>query len=364
MTVMGRVVEEGLDSPPPRDPSNSGWLLAVVGFALGLGIGVLAVGRPPPPLPEPGTPLAVDLEEPVDTTAVPEDGGVSVAVDGFADALAAVSRSTGSSLQHLLWPPSGKLNIRPMAGADEARFDRSGLFLALSNQVPGSNRAVLSMGRFNQISTIATDVTGYAWHDAETGLLAYTTESEGVWRLQVAKGGFASRVILEAPAPAGKIVAWGDWGWAIQSSPSQVTLLNADGQFKDQETGTAYDSRPDGWLFVVGDRPKLLSAGGGVQALDVELGIGRLVAASFSPDGHLVALAGERGVNVLDLDSQSVQPLGGSLATEVSWSSDSRFVMAPAGSGVVVHDTHTASTYQVFAGHSVLAVAVLEASGS
>lgn len=361
MTVMGRVVEEGLESQSRGDRPKSPWLPAVVAFALGLGIGVLAVMPPPVPTPPPAD-IVDEPEEPVETTIAVEDSGVSVHVAAFPDALVAVARTAGSSLEHILWPNSGSLNIRPMDGAESVSFDRSGLFLALTSRVPGSDGLVLSAGRFNQVRTVATDVTSHAWHDSETAVLSYTTESEGLWRLFVVKSNFAPEVILEAPAPGGRVVAWGDWGWAIQTSPAQVTLLNQRAEFKDQEGGVVYDSRPDGWLFVVGDRPKLVSAGGGVLALDIDLGIGRLASAAFSPTGDRVALAGERGVNILDLESGSVDQLGGGLTAQATWSTDSRFVIAPGGSGVVVHDVHTASSYQVLRGHSIMAVEVVGSS--
>lgn len=358
MTVMGRVVEEGLEAQPHHDPPKSAWLHAVVAFALGLGIGVLAVRPPPVSAPPPGG-IVDNPEEPVETTVAAGDGGVSADVPAFPDAIVAVARTTGSSLEHLLWPNSGRLNIRPMAGAESVSFDRSGLFLALTSQVPGSDGQVLSVGRFNQMETVATGVTGHAWHDSETAVLSYTTESEGTWRLFVVKASFAPELILEAPAPGGRVAAWGDWGWAIQTSPTQVTLLNQHAEFRDQEAGVVYDSRPDGWLFVVGDRPKLVSAGGGVLALDADLGIGRLAAAAFSPDRTRVAVAGERGVNILDLESGAVDQLGGGPTAQATWSTDSRFVIAPGGSGVVVHDVHTASSYQVLEGNSIMAVEVV-----
>ena len=169
----------------------------------------------------------------------------------------------------------------------------------------------------------------------------------------------ANAAVVPAPAPGGRVAAWGDWGWAIQTSPTQVTLLNQHAEFRDQEAGVVYDSRPDGWLFVVGDRPKLVSAGGGVLALDADLGIGRLAAAAFSPDRTRVAVVGERGVNILDLESGAVDQLGGGPTAQATWSTDSRFVIAPGGSGVVVHDVHTASSYQVLEGNSIMAVEVV-----
>jgi hypothetical protein len=359
MASTGSVVEEGLDSPPRPDRPSSAWLTAVVAFALGLGIGVLAVGPVPTVAPTATVVASPEDLEPVTTTTLPEDGGISTRVPSFPDALVAVARTTSSSLDHVLWPHSGPLNTRPMAGAESARFDASGLFLALSSRLPASDLLVLSMGRFNQVRPVATGVNGFAWHDSEPALLSYTTEVDGMWRLHVVKANFSSDVIVEAPAPGGRVVAWGDWGWAIQSSPSQVRLLNPSGEFKDEEAGLAYDSRADGWLFIVGDRPKLVSAGGGVLALDTDLNVGRLAAAEFSPDGGRIALAGERGVNVLDLESLVVDELGGGLTTEVTWSTDSRFVIAPAGSGVVIYDVHTASSYQVLRGRSILAVSVV-----
>jgi hypothetical protein len=50
------------------------------------------------------------------------------------------------------------------------------------------------------------------------------------------------------------------------------------------------------------------------------------------------------------------EPFGGSAVSSVAWSSDSRFVIASSGSGVVIHDIDTIDRYQLLAGHGILAI--------
>lgn len=359
MTDLGRVVvEEEVGLPLRAEPSRAPWVLAVVGFALGLGLGVLVVG-PPPTQPTPTT-VAEDLDE----DAQPEDHGVSAEVDGFPDALVAIGRTAGSSLDHLLWPHGGALTVRPMSGGEAPRLDASGLYIALTNHVPGQPGAILSVGRFNQISTVATDVTSYAWHDGQSGVLAYTTEIGGTWRMFLVKGNFRSELVTEAPAPGGRLVAWGDWGYALQTGPQEVTLLTPDGVFKDVEAGVALDSHPDGWLFLMADRPKLVTSGGGVLAIDVPLEGGRLGGAVFSPDAQGIALMAERGIQVVEPRTGVTAFFEAPATTSAVWSSDSRFVVSSSSRGAFFHDTHTASTYRALDSHVLLDIGVIELQGS
>ena len=358
---------EVVDSEPAeRLPSNtprSGWVLFALGFAVGVGAAVVFV------TPTGSSPSAITTSgvvAPPITTDDPEpEIGVGEAVEEFPDAVVAVSRGTGSSLNHLLWPFAGRLDLSPMAGGETAVFDSSGRFVALTSQVPGQDGVVLSLGRHKQIRNVATEVTSHAWHDSQSGVLAFTTVSDGVWRLSAVRSNFQPEVVLEADTDMGQVAAWGDWGWAIQSDPSQLTLLTPAGELKDTEPGTALASHHTGWLFVHDGVSKLVSAGGGVVALQTDPGVGAPIGAAFSPDGSKLAVARARGVSIIYLETGAAEVVDVfSSPVSLSWSSDSRFLLSASGSGVVVLDDEENSVQTILRQHSMLAVAVIPLTGS
>jgi hypothetical protein len=95
----------------------------------------------------------------------------------------------------------------------------------------------------------------------------------------------------------------------------------------------------------------------------MEAGDLRVSTASFSPYGSKLAMAGVRGVSVIDLgDGNEVTSLTEYPAEWVDWSSDSRFVIAPAVSGVWIHDFETAKTVQLLVGHPIVTAAAIPLS--
>jgi WD40 repeat protein len=277
-------------------------------------------------------------------------------VPGFPDTLVAVGRTTGSALNHLLWPVSGELRIDPMSSGDDVTFDRGGRFIALSESVPGLEGSILSMGRFNRMANVSGGVTSYVWHDSETGVLAYTSESDGSWQLFVAGPDLESELLIESPEMVGSLVGFGDWGWAVQMGPDSLALLTPDTHLKAVEPGVGYASHPDGWVFMIDDGPKVVSAGGGVKRIDADLGVGTVTAAAISPDRQYVAVAGATGWTVLNTASGTVEPHIGLSSSSLAWSSDSRFVLSAAGSGVTIYDMDTATPYFVLSSQGVRAV--------
>lgn len=361
MAEQVRVVDVETAERPPSATPRSGWALFVLGVAVGIGAAIVFV-TPTGPSPT-ATTTSAEIAPPI-TSEEPQAQapGVAEVVEGFPDALVAVSRSSGSSLNHLLWPHAGALNVNPMAGGDEVLFDSSGRYVVLASDVPGGAGAVLSLGRHHQIRSVAAGVTGYAWHDSEPGVLAFTAVSEGIWRLSTVASSFEPVVVMESDTERGRIVAWGDWGWAIQSD-SEVTLLTTGGELKDTEPGTALASHHTGWLLVHADGPKLVSAGGGVIALETDLAVGRPRAAAFSPNASKLAVAGPRGVSIVYLDTETVETVD-IPADAVAWSSDSRFLLAASGAGVIVFDDVMNSIEAVLRQHSVLTVSVVPLTGS
>ncbi len=145
-----------------------------------------------------------------------------------------------------------------------------------------------------------------------------------------------------------------------------MALINREGEFKDFEAGRAYASHETGWVFMTDEDLKIVSAGGGVRRfMPVPNQFDPISAASFSPDGSRVAMAGHFGVAVLDREADELIELSPTFSADwVTWSSDSRFVLAPAQSGVYVHDLESGETHQVLTGRSVVAASVFPAGVS
>jgi hypothetical protein len=76
-------------------------------------------------------------------------------------------------------------------------------------------------------------------------------------------------------------------------------------------------------------------------------------------------LAGVSGVEILDVQENTLVDIGVDRPSEwVSWSTDSRFVITPALSGVVVHDLETGETHHVLTDHAVIAATVFSTATS
>ncbi|MGH3650500.1 MAG: hypothetical protein ACRDU9_07285 [Acidimicrobiia bacterium] len=359
------VIEDGVDGSRSVSKPKSGWILAAVGFAFGLGVGVVVTY--PAAVP---TPVGAVVEPAIDEEVTPPEDlsniGISGSVPGFPDALVGVGDAVGSGLDHLLWPLRGPLVVRTMTGGSDVRFDATGQFLAMSEQVPALDGLLLSMGRFNGIRPVISGVTSFAWHDSESAELSFTTETDGEWKLFRVSANFTPKSITTEAINGGSVAAWGDWGYAIQTEDEMVVLLTSDGRLKDVEPGVALASHHTGWVLVDDDGLKLLSAGGGVRGLGAPaVPVRRVLTATFAPDGQKVALGGTAGVAVLDTTGVSdVSMVSNQSSPWVAWSSDSRFVIAPAPSGVLIHDLDSGETSRVLIGHTVVAADVLPVSAS
>jgi len=359
------VIEDGVDGSRSVSRPKSGWILAAVGFVFGLGVGVVVTY--PADVP---TGVGVVTEPTIDQEVTPPEDrsnvGISGAVSGFPDALVGVGDGVGSGLDHLLWPLRGPLVVRSMTGGSNVRFDATGQFLALSEQVPDLDGLLLSMGRFNGIRPVISGVTSFAWHDSDSAELSFTTETDGEWRLFRVSANLIPKPITTEAINGGSLAAWGDWGYAIQTDNDVVVLLTPDGRLKDNEPGVALGSHHTGWILVDDDGLKLLSSGGGVRGLgSAAVSVGRVLTASFAPDGRSVALGGTAGVAVLDTTGGSEVSMASNHSSPwVAWSSDSRFVIAPGLTGVVVHDLDSGETSRILTGHTVVAADVLPVSAT
>lgn len=366
MTSDSVIVEDGVDEQT-RAKTGSSWMLVVAAFVLGLALGVLASASPAVEgeaasgeTGDPETP-----EAPFEPAPNESDSGISDIIPGFPDALVAVSAGIGSGHDYLLWPVRGPVVRRSMTGGSDVMLDATGQFIALSELVPDLEGSVVSFGRFNGIRAVSSGVTSYVWHDSKSGFLAFTTEIEGEWRLLQVSGSFAPTTVATGPVDGRRVAAWGEWGFAIQSADGNATLLNAAGQQKSTVPGEVLTSHESGWLLVEEQGLKLVSAGGGVRRLHLGEIADPIFAAEFSPDGGLVAVAGRLGIEVYDLASEvGVASISGYPGGWLAWSSDSRFVVAPARSGIVIHDLETGESLRALIGHNVVVAQVLPLSTS
>lgn len=355
------VVEDGVEERSSRPRSRPQWILVVVSVALGFALGTLVTTDADPIEEVPTTETSV-----VDEPAAPESAGISAVIPGFSDALVAVGGGLGAGVEVWHWPADGPLVTRGMTDGEDVRFDATGQFVAVTEPIPGLQGSLLSMGRFNRIRPVRAGVTSFAWHDSRSGVVAYTTEDDGRWQLYRAARTLVPQIVLDDRFETGSVIAWGEWGYAIQIEDDRLALVNEDGEFKDFESGQAYASHETGWVFMTDEDLKIVSAGGGVRRfLPFPSQFDPISAASFSPDGSRVAMAGDFGVAVLDREAEELIELTpGFSADWVTWSSDSRFVLAPAQSGVYVHDLESGETHRVLSGRSVVAASVFPAGVS
>lgn len=344
------VVVDGAEvaSPPsPQGSTKAVWIsigLLITGI-LGL-IGLSSV-------PDPAT--IADESVVIETPRGPDADDVSLGavVSGLDDALVGLSWTDDDQLLRVLWPNtrgavSGTVDTGVVSDEGRTAFDVSGYFLAVVGPDPDTGDPRLLIGRHTGLQPAPGLVTSFAWHDDEPGILSYTTDTED--------GGSLWRVVSNFPpveiaggGPLGwEVAAWGDWGYAMQAG-DEVVLLTPDADFKATRPGRVLGSSRDGWILVSSDELELVSAGGGVQRLDIPPDrMGAIDSASFAPNGESVAIAGSRGIFVFPLhgNGERVELIVGG-TNFVTWSSDSRFLIAAMPSGVVVEDLETVNQYQI-----------------
>jgi hypothetical protein len=93
--------------------------------------------------------------------------------------------------------------------------------------------------------------------------------------------------------------------------------------------------------------------------------VGGAVAAEVSPDGTKVAVVGREGLKVFPVDGEGevIHTSFTAEPSQVTWSSDSRFV--PLVVGLIFIDTvESGRTYEDLASHHIRAVAVIPLTGS
>ena len=361
-----RVVEDGV-SQEQLTRRRSPWVWIAVGVVIGVGFGVV-FSTPTSPAPEPEAQPVDETAPAIDPVAVLAEGtGITEAIEGFGDAMVAITRTGSQNLEHLLWPIESEPVTRPLAvgGVAEADFDVTGTWLAVSTSVPDSEGGLLSAGKPASLAPLASNVTSFIWHDGTTGILAYTQEADGVWTLSVSQGARPALIVASGPPGRGDIVAFGDWGFAIEDDVGEITLLNANAEIKSTAFGQILHSSPDGWLVLLDDELKLMSAGGGIRALgQPSASIGAVEAAALSPDGDRIAVLGTNGLKVSAIDGEmpTVEVPFTTPISKLTWTADSRFVVVPFLQGVIVVDTETGRTYEDLVDHTVIETGVIPLS--
>lgn len=375
MTGDVKVVEDGVERPEsePR-PQGPLWFWLIVGFVIGLGLAVVyfTAGSTIPEdiTEEVSFPDADRPEESIDdltpatveeTPRESETEGVGEAVEGFPDTLVAATQVGASHMSLLTWPVSGPPHLDALPGFATAsvKFDESGRSLAMTSPMADSTLGLLSVGTTPRLRPLATDVSGYAWHDSEPGRLAYTRVDDGEWELWSIDPSLEPELVTRGVGIDGGVVTWGEWGYAIQQE-GMVRLLTPAGEFKATSTGRALDSNSEGWIVVSDAGLKLVSSGGGVNRLEVDLDdLGEIEMASFSPDNTKLVVVGGAGHLIVPLDESGelIHAPVTSGFPRLAWSSDSRFVISPWIRGVIIIDTELNGRSQTYLTRHVVVAA-------
>jgi hypothetical protein len=354
-----KVVEDARESPERDSRPRWGWL--AVGLAIGVAVTVLVLRAGNP---EQGITSTSVVGEETEASS----GGMADVVEGFPDGLVTVTRSDGQSLELLIWPLRGELIERTIPVGvsrppDPVQFDVSGRRIATLLPVPDEIHGVLYAGIPEAAAIIATEVTGYAWHDTDAFQLAYTTFEDDELLLWAVRHNRAEpELVTRSVEILGHVVAWGDWGFAIQDDAQDtVVLFTAGGEIKDTHPGRVLGSDGSGWLAVDDGGVGLLSSGGGVRMLETEALVGDVLAGRFSEDGERLALLGSDLVQVVpvDGDSQPVESDGRPGVPQLAWSSDGRFVVYPAARGLQVLDTVDGETEEILSDRTITGLGIL-----
>jgi hypothetical protein len=359
-----RVLDDAVDQEKQaRVPSQWVWLL--IGLVVGLGAGVVLLG---PAMGPTATTAVVGDTAPVLPGAPFEELGIAEEIPDFPDALVAISRTQIGSYDYVLWPTDTGDVVRslPIASPGLPTLDVSGRWIAATTDLDEPGTSLLSMGQVSGISPIFTGVTSHAWHDSEDRLLGYTGVADGEWELWVASPHSGEELVMRRPANSEdvRLAAWGEWGFAL-SYPDRgaFDLITPEGDLKTVVSGTPLGSHESGWILVVEDTvTRLVSAGGGVQAVtDFPQVEGSTLAGAISPDGRRVAVLGSNGLVVGSIDGseEAVVVDVGLRHYQVSWSSDSRFVLAPALPGATVYDTVSGDVFSILRDRLVVWVGVI-----
>lgn len=324
--------------PTSRRPSVwvAGGLGLVLGFLLAASFTGAVDGEVRATLPEVGA-GAPTLTGPPASTGPGE--GLATLVPGFDFVLMSFEVSP-SSTEMLVWPPGGPkyTNVFP-AGTWGARFDAARDSVALAGRGRLGRGNVLYVGNQTTVDPFATGVLGYAWHDGDPDRLAWNlawpvNEEGDVYRYRL---GAPSPERMFRVSPGTQLVAWGSWGYALQTygPDATVEVLDDQGAVVGPAThGLLLDSHSTGRLLMkggIGSTDVWITGADLSGRVALATAAGDTMAGRFSPSGSMIA----RLAAIDESAYLEVWDGGGMLLdrTEVGeaydaiWSPDSRFVV-------------------------------------
>ncbi len=331
------VMVHSADSRPKRRPTWTRRLVGLlIGIVAGLSIGQLSIGLSES---SDGSPLA----DPDVFPALPDGAGGPLSDPRLE--LTGIELTEDVEYQLVSGSLDGPVTEKPLRTGDwdAVTIDQSGQWFAVGGQTP-DGKGLLLVGSELNLTPLSTTTSSFAWHDSRPGMLSFIErDPEGGWQLKVSEMGARTRVIVSVEEPLGDIAAWGDWGWALQTSSDSITILDESGQRWERADGLALDSHHTGWILTI--HPvglNIVVPGGGVVYLDIEHEtIGGVGSASFSPDRKKLILIGPRGTKITDINGERPAitiPLP-AVPRATAWSSESRYALIAEDRGIVIVDT-------------------------
>ena len=365
--------EDAAESPPRKSGSSPWWVGLVVGVAVGAAAVFLFVSGGESQGDSAGALGTIAITT---TTQQVNSGLLS---SGFDVGIAAIVDSDVQGLDWIDWPPAEALSpvsvtrlpFGDLGATVLPTLDPSGHFVAV--EVPMNDRptSVLYAGPLAAVDTVASDVTGHAWHDSTPGLLAYSTERDGelgFWTISQTSENNVTNMIGFSGA---HVVGFGNWGWALQDADGDtVHIFNEFGELLRSEPGEFLDSHSSGHLLLLDERAVVevnpagrrreVRLGAEVQdVLAVLDGIGDFWAAVFAPDPGRYALIGNRGMALIEGESTTIYSQDPSRPHIVTGGD---YVMYPQQAGVVVVDLTTGEDFVILQNENVRTVAFQSAS--
>ncbi|MCH8984581.1 MAG: hypothetical protein IH943_10865 [Acidobacteria bacterium] len=362
------IIEDLSESPPPSKGPPPWWAGVAVGVAIGLAAAfLLGVGD------DAGQPATTTVPAAGTSSTVPQVTSDTLHPD-FQQGLSAIVESDVQGLDWIDWPPADiplpvsveRLPFGDLGVTVLPTLDPSGHFVAVEVPMNDSPAGVLYAGPVTNVDTVATDVTGHAWHDSVTGFLAFTTEKDGEVGLWTTPLGGVQNVTNAIGFSGAHVVGFGNWGWALQDADGEtVHIFNEFGELLRSEPGEFLDSHSSGHLLLLDEgavvevdpagRRREVRLGAEVQdVLAVLDGVGDLWGAIFAPDPGRYALIGNRGMALIEGESTTIYPQDPSRHHIVAGGD---YVMYPQRAGVVVVDLTTGDDFVILQDENVRTVA-------